>query len=143
MSCRYAIFPEHNLLVVIAPSGHMHNEDLLAKLKVYEDPEYRVGMNEIHDYRDVTTSDIYPETVRLFAEIAAEHEKKFRDARVVFVRPRDLVYSVITMFRDWYEKNSTESHFHFELFTSMEDARQSLGIDPGLSFDVPMKILAF
>jgi hypothetical protein len=122
----YRIDPERRTVFTRA-TGVLRDEDLRILWKtIQNDPEMRVGLNELHDRTGVTACEVSTGFIWKFAESFQrfDADKRLRDTKVATVATKDVVYGLFQM-------NATlrdEAPAEFRVFRSMSEAREWLGL---------------
>ncbi len=70
MALRYEIFPESNLIFMIA-WGVLTDEDAMNSLKLFQDKRFRPGMNQLNVYSKVERFDVSTEVISKTVNIVA------------------------------------------------------------------------
>ena len=98
MPISYRILPEKNLVMTRA-HGVLREDELLAhKRTLLADPEFRPGMRELSDVRDVEKLDVSPAGIRSFVIQDEADAPKLEGYRLAIVASEDLVYGMARMY---------------------------------------------
>lgn len=130
MAYSHQIFPEQNLTLICA-SGSVSGRDILASMdEMFGDPDWRLGMTQLNDYRDITEFVITPEDLRAIlareTQMARRQERPVRAGRLAIVVRSDLYEEVCRLYAALEKKRS----FDVEVFRSLEQAAAWLDLSP-------------
>ncbi|MBM2838107.1 MAG: hypothetical protein HW415_732 [Deltaproteobacteria bacterium] len=125
MPINYRIDLRQNMIWTTVTGILTDGELLEHKQKIVRDPDFRPGMRELSDVRNVEQIDITSEGVQRFVAQDADDVLLLRNHRIAIVAQEDVVFGMARMYAMMTEKYLGD----VMVFRDMEDAIAWLGIE--------------
>lgn len=125
MPISYRIDLRQNVIWTIVTGILTDGELLEHKQKIVKDPDFRPGMRELSDARNVERLDITSEGVQRFVAQDADDALLLRNHRIAIVAQEDVVFGMARMYGMMTEKYLGD----VMVFRDMKDAMNWIGIE--------------
>ena len=127
MAYTYVISLKYNLCYV-SITGEMNGKEVIRfKTKIFSDPEWKSGMNQINDYLKVKRLVLDKDDIDLITEMEKERDNKVKDnkRKLAIVSDNDLYRAIFK----YYEVIAGKLSYKTKVFSTREQALKWLGLD--------------
>ncbi len=108
MAISYSIDVDRQLILTVA-SGTLSDDDLIQfKIRLVRDPDFKAGMCEISDLRDVVNFNITTNGVRRLVMQDEKDARLVRTHKLAIVTSQTIIYGMARMYQTLTQKNIAE-----------------------------------
>ena len=112
-------------VIFTSANGVLTDQDLLQhKRRLLEDPQFRAGLAELSDVRNVDRLDVTPEGIRRFAQQDAADATTLGDYKLAIVASEPVVFGMARM----YQARTSEALSNVMVFRTVSEARVWLAV---------------
>jgi hypothetical protein len=123
----YTIAAEYNLCYIKATGKVGGDEILKTSIKIFSDPKWKQGVNQINDFRYIKELVLTKEDIDLILKIEEEQERKVKDEkRKVAVVSDNQLYKAIFKY---YEIRTKKLRHRTKIFKTIDGAMEWIGLD--------------